>query len=99
MTVADRVTPPKLTVAPVTKLVPLIVSVNAVEPDAVPVGDNVVIVGTGLFTWKLTTFVEVPPPSAGFVTVTRSVPDAAMSVAKIAAVTCVLLTNVVVRAM
>ena len=49
-TVAARVTPPKLTVAPVTKPVPLIVKVNAVEPAAVLVGDNVMIVGTGLFT-------------------------------------------------
>jgi uncharacterized membrane protein YedE/YeeE len=41
---------------------------------------------------------EVPPPGAGFVTVTDGVPAAAISPAVIAAVSCVELTNVVVRA-
>jgi hypothetical protein len=41
---------------------------------------------------------EVPPPGDGFTTVTLAVPAAAMSAAVIAAVTCVLLTKVVVRA-
>lgn len=98
VTVAARVTPPKLTVAPVTKFVPLIVNVNAVDPAAIPVGDNELIVGTGLFTWKVTLFVEVPPPGVGFVTLIWKAPDAAMSLAKIAAVTCVEFTNEVVRA-
>ena len=53
------------------------------------------IVGTGLFTVN-GEFPEVPPPGAGFVTVTLNVPAAAMSGAVIAAVTCVALTNVVV---
>ena len=79
------------------KFVPLIVNVNAAEPTAIPVGDNEVIVGAGLFTWNVTLFVDVPPPGVGLVTVTRNAPDVAMSLAKIAAVTCVEFTNVVVR--
>src|SRR4030095_3434681 len=41
---------------------------------------------------------EVPPPGAGLNTVTGAVPAAAMSVAGMAAVTCVAFTKVVVRA-
>src|SRR5947208_557213 len=41
---------------------------------------------------------EVPPPGAGFVTVILNVPAVARSVAGIAAVSCVALTKVVVRA-
>ena len=41
---------------------------------------------------------DVPPPGAGFVTVTLAVPAVAMSAAVIAAVNCVALTNVVVLA-
>lgn len=69
VTVAARVTPPKLTVAPFTKLVPLIVNVNAADPAVALVGESVVTVGTGLFTWNVTA-VAVPPPGAGFVTST-----------------------------
>jgi hypothetical protein len=39
---------------------------------------------------------EVPPPGAGFVTVTLNIPAVAISVAEIEAVTWVALTNVVV---
>lgn len=80
--------PPKLTVeAPVMKPVPLIVNVNVVEPAAIVDGENEVIVGTGLFTWNVTLFVDVPPPGVGSVTVTSKAPELAMSLAKIAAVT------------
>src|SRR6266571_7832549 len=41
---------------------------------------------------------EVPPPGAGLTTVTLAMPAAAMSVAGIAAVSCVAETNVVARA-
>ncbi len=41
---------------------------------------------------------EVPPPGAGFTTVTSALPAVPMSLAGIAAVTCPALTNVVVRA-
>src|SRR5580704_11128357 len=40
---------------------------------------------------------EVPPPGAGFVTVTFAVPAVAISLAKIDAVSCIELTNVVTR--
>src|SRR5271155_4898103 len=40
---------------------------------------------------------EVPPPGAGFVTVIFAVPAVAMSLAKIAAVSCIEPTNVVTR--
>ena len=80
------------------KFVPFTVSVNAPEPAATPVGDNVVIVGTGLLpavTLKLTEF-DAPPPGVGFVTTTSGVPALATSAARIDAVTCVELTNAVV---
>jgi hypothetical protein len=41
---------------------------------------------------------DVPPPGAGFVTVTLAVPAVAMSAGVIAAVNCVALTNAVVLA-
>ena len=44
------------------------------------------------------TALEVPPPDAGLVTVTASVPVEAMLAAGMAAVNCVELTNVVVGA-
>src|SRR5262249_59498964 len=40
---------------------------------------------------------EVPPPGAGVTTVMLAVPAAAMSLARMAAVTCVALTKLVVR--
>jgi hypothetical protein len=49
-------------------------------------------------TLKLTA-AEVPPPGAGFVTVTGKLPTVAMSAAVIAAVTCAALTKVVVLAL
>jgi hypothetical protein len=42
---------------------------------------------------------DVPPPGVGFTTVIAAVPELAMSAAVIAAVNCVALTNVVVRAL
>jgi hypothetical protein len=56
-----------------------------------------VATGCGLFTVNVIAF-DVPPPGAGFVTVTDGVPALATSPAKIETVTCVALTNVVVRA-
>jgi len=46
---------------------------------------------------KFTAF-EVPPPGAGLLTVTAAVPTMAMAAAGMAAVNCVALTNVVLRA-
>jgi xanthosine utilization system XapX-like protein len=82
------------------KFVPVAVSVNAAPPAIALVGLMEVSVGTGLFA-ALTVNVEaaeVPPPGAGFVTVTGKLPTAAMSATVIAAVTWVALTKVVVRA-
>jgi hypothetical protein len=84
--VVPLLTPPKFTCAPVMKFVPLMVNVNAVEPAAILVGDKELITGTGLFTWNVTLFVDVPPPGVGSVTVTRREPAAAISLARIAAV-------------
>jgi hypothetical protein len=83
--VVTRGLPLKLTTDVETKFDPFTVSVNPPEPASVLVGKIVVIAGTGLFTVKFTEF-EVPPPGAGLVTVTGSVPALATSPARIAAV-------------
>lgn len=90
--------PLKFTTEAATKLVPLTVRVKAAPPAVALVGESEVIVGARLLTVKLVA-VDVPPPGAGFVTVTPSVPAVAMSAAVIEAVTWVALTNVVVRAL
>ena len=80
------------------KLVPFTVNVNAPEPAATLAGCKVVTVGTGLLPEvieKVTRF-EVPPPGVGLVTLTVGDPALATSLARIAAVTCVALTYVVV---
>jgi hypothetical protein len=77
------------------KFVPLTVNVKAAPPANVLVGESDVSVGSGLFTVN-GEFPDVPPPGSGFFTVTLNVPAVAMSDARIAAVTCVALTNVVV---
>jgi hypothetical protein len=79
-----------------TKLVPFTVSVNAAPPAIAEDGLKLDIDGTGLFTENVWA-PEVPPPGDGLTTVTLVVPATAMSAAMIAAVTCVLLTNVLVR--
>jgi len=89
--------PLKFTVELAMNPVPFTVSVNAPEPETTPVGDSVVTVGTGLFTVKPTP-ADVPPPGVGFVTVIGKLPAVFTSPARIAAVTCVALTKVVVRA-
>ena len=75
------------------KFVPVIVTDVPTGPD---VGDSSVTVGVAPVIGKLNAF-EVPPPGAGLTTVTDAVPGFATSVAVIAAVSCVLLINVVVR--
>jgi hypothetical protein len=54
----------------------LIVNVCAPVPVVAEGGESIVIVGTGLFTVKLTEF-DAPPPGAGFVTTTGKVPAVA----------------------
>jgi hypothetical protein len=86
--------PLKLTAEVETKFVPFTVSVNAAPPAVALEGERLVIAGSGLLTVKVAA-AEVPPPGAGFVTVTLTVLGVAISVARIAAVNWVALTNVV----
>ena len=86
--------------APLTKFVPFTVNVNPAEPAATLVGDNEVTVGTGFDGAVIVNVTEFdcPPPGVGFETTTEGVPWLATSDARIAAVSCVALTNVVVLA-
>jgi hypothetical protein len=90
--------PLKFTTELETKPVPVTINVNAPVLTVVPVGESVAKVGSGLFTVKFTEL-EAPPPGVGFVTMTAGVPAEATSVARIAAVSCVALTNVVALAL
>src|SRR5437762_293802 len=95
--VVVRAVPFQRTVEPLTKLVPVTVSVRAALPADVLVGDSVESVGEGLLTLNVCA-AEVPPPGAGVTTVTDAVAAVARSEAGMAAVSCVALTKVVVRA-
>jgi hypothetical protein len=96
--VVTRALPCHSTTELLTKFVPFTVRVSAPVPALTVLGDMDVVVGTGLFTVNVTA-VDVPPPGAGFVTVTPGVlPGVATSPARINAVNCVALTNVVARA-
>lgn len=83
--------------APFRKPVPLIVNVKAAVPAVALVGESEVTVGGALLTVK-DAAEEVPPPGAGFVTVTFLTPPVAMSPAAIDAANCEALLNVVVLA-
>lgn len=78
------------------KFPPLTVKVNAASPAFLLVGEMLVSDGDGLFTARLTAF-EVPPPGAALNTVIGNVPAFCTSAAVICAVSCVLLTKVVLR--
>jgi len=84
------------TFEPETKFDPLTVSVKPGPPAVALLGEIELIAGTGLLTVNILG-ADVPPPGPGFVTVTWIVPAVAMSAAEIAAVSWVLLENVVVR--
>ena len=89
---------PKLTVAPFKKFVPETLRTTVPDPAAAVVGDiEVMVTEVALLTVNETEF-DGPPPGVGFVTMTAGVPEAATSAARIAAVSCVVLTKVVVRA-
>ena len=77
---------PKFTVAPVTKPVPVRVNVKAAPPTVAEVGAAEVRVGAEAALIVNDREAEVPPPGAGFVTVTGAVPAVAISAAVIAAV-------------
>ena len=79
-----------------TNPVPLTVSGNAGDPAAIDAGDTPVTLAAGLSISNGPP-VDVPPPGAGFTTVTEAVPAARRSLAPIAAVNCVELTKVVAR--
>jgi hypothetical protein len=89
--------PLKFTTDDELKFEPFTVRVNAVPPAKALVGDSEVIAGNGLFTVN-GELADVPPPGAGFVTVTLNVPAVAMSPTVMAAVSCVAFTNVVALA-
>ena len=94
--VVVRSVPFQRTTEPETKFVPVTVKVNPAPPAWALFGDSWVNVGAGLLTVNVRAE-DVPPPGAGVNTVTCAVPAGAMSAAGIAAVSCVPLTNVVVR--
>jgi mRNA-degrading endonuclease toxin of MazEF toxin-antitoxin module len=96
--VVVRALPFHCTTELVTKFVPVTVSVKAAPPAVALEGESEVAVGTGLLMVKVSAF-DVPPPGEAFSTVTEAVPAVAMSLAEIAAVNCVPLTKVVVRAL
>jgi hypothetical protein len=91
-----RAAPFTLTVELFTKLEPLTVKEKVASLTFFEVGLKVVIVGTGLLMLKVIGPAS-PPPGAGLNTVTGAVPALAMSAAVMAAVTWVLLMNVVTR--
>src|SRR3990172_1120917 len=73
-----RFSPFHWTTVPLTKLLPLTVSVNPLLPSKIRLGERLLTVGTGLLTMRLAN-VEVPPPGAGLKTSTRQVPATARS--------------------
>lgn len=80
-----------------TNPLPVMVSVKAPDPAPAEAGSIDAMDGVGLLVTANDTDAAVPPAGAGFTTVTDAVPPAAISVAVIAAVSCVALTYVVVR--
>ena len=96
--VVVRALPFHLTPEPATKPLPLIVNENPAPPAVIEFGFKFAIVGNGLLTVN-TAADDVPPPGTGVLTVTFAVPAVAISPAGIAAVSCVALTKVVVRAL
>jgi hypothetical protein len=69
---------PNVSVAPVPKFVPVIVSAKAPPPALALAGESCVMVGTGLSTVNVSGPL-VPPPGAALVTVTFTAPAVATS--------------------
>ena len=80
--------PFQFTVEVETKFVPVTVNVNCGPPAVAQVGLIAVVVGTGLLMVNITAL-DVPPPGAGFTTVTAAVPAVATRAAGTMAVSCV----------
>jgi hypothetical protein len=97
-TVVVRAVPFHCAVVPLPNPLPVSVKVNAAPPAVALVGEIAVSVGAAGAIGKVNV-AEVPPPGAGVTTVTGTLAAAAMSAAVIAVVSCVALTNVVVRAL
>jgi len=95
--VVVRADPFQLTTELLTNPLPFTVKVKAAPPTVAVDGDRELMEGTGLLTLNAE-LPDVPPPGAGFDTVTWAVPVVATSVAGMAAFNCVAPTNVVVRA-
>jgi len=91
-----RSLPFQRTTEPLTKFVPVMVSVKPLLPATVVAGLMLLIVGAGLLMVNVTA-PDSPPPGAGLKTVTFAVPAVAMSLAGMAAVSWVLETKVVGR--
>jgi hypothetical protein len=72
--------------------------VNAAEPAAAEFGVIAVNTGTGTVIVNVSVVTEIPPPGSGLDTCTPADPELNRSLLRIVAVNCVLLTNVVVRA-
>ena len=95
--VVVRAVPFQFTTEPLTKFVPVTVSVNADAPAAAVVGEIEVSVGAGLLMLKVCED-DVPPTGVGLNTVTEAVPDEVRSPIGTVAVSDVALTSVVVSA-
>ncbi len=96
--VVTRLVPFRNTVAPDIKLLPFTISVNPPVPATTAVGLNDETAGVGFNTVSATLLVLVPAFGAGFCTVIDvNAPALVKSDARIAAVNCVALTNVVTR--
>ena len=73
--VVVRLLPLNVKTEPLTKLLPLMVSVKVVPPTVAVVGERVLVTGTGLLTVK-SIALEIPPPGDGLLTVTGNTPAA-----------------------
>jgi len=93
-----RALPFQFTVELEIKPVPVTVSAKAAAPAVALVGVTEVRLGAGLGAVIANAIApEVPPPGAGLTTVTEALPEAAISAAVTAAISCVGLAYVVVR--
>src|SRR2546430_1178191 len=88
MKVVGRLNPFHCTVDPLVKFVPLTMSVKAELPAGSKLGLMLLITGRGLLI-KRVLALEVPPPGGGLKTKMVAVPALAMSLAGMAAVSCV----------
>jgi len=93
-----RADPFQLTTELLMKPLPFTVRVKAAPPAVAVDGEIEVMLGKGFDALVVNAeLADVPPPGAGLNTVTCAVPALAISVTEMAACSCVLLTNVVVR--